>query len=102
MRRIADHPALGALPEAGLEFEFNGERHTALQGDSIVSALLARDVRTLRRTRNTDAPRGVYCGIGHCFECRLTVDGVAGVRACLTPVTDGMVIDSEPTKGVGA
>ena len=35
------------------------------------------------------APRGLYCGIGVCQECRVLVDGVA-VRSCVTPVAAGM------------
>ena len=35
------------------------------------------------------APRGLYCGIGVCQECRVVVDGVV-VRACVTPVAAGM------------
>jgi NADH dehydrogenase/NADH:ubiquinone oxidoreductase subunit G len=33
--------------------------------------------------------------MGVCFDCLVTVDGVDNVRACLTPVEDGMVIATE-------
>jgi sarcosine oxidase subunit alpha len=36
------------------------------------------------------APRGPLCGMGICFECRVTIDGVPARRACLEPVVDGM------------
>lgn len=36
-------------------------------------------------------PRGLYCGMGVCFECTVTVDGRV-VRSCLTPVRAGMVV----------
>lgn len=39
-------------------------------------------------------PRAALCGMGSCFECRVTVDGVAGVRACLEPVRDGMQVET--------
>jgi sarcosine oxidase subunit alpha len=32
----------------------------------------------------------MYCGIGHCFECRVTVDGIPDVRSCLVEVREGM------------
>jgi sarcosine oxidase subunit alpha len=34
----------------------------------------------------------MYCGIGHCYECRVTVDGVEDVRSCLIRVRDGMQV----------
>jgi sarcosine oxidase subunit alpha len=30
--------------------------------------------------------------MGTCFECRVTVDGVAQRRACLEPVRSGMTV----------
>ena len=30
------------------------------------------------------------CGMGTCYECRVTIDGVAHRRACLVTVADGM------------
>ncbi|UYQ76552.1 (2Fe-2S)-binding protein [Glutamicibacter sp. JL.03c] len=94
MKRIENHPVLGPLAKNPVDFVFNDQPYTAIEGDSVVSALLANDIRALRRTRGTGQQRGVYCGIGHCYECRLTVDGDPGVRACLTPVADGMILAS--------
>lgn len=38
--------------------------------------------------------RAPLCGMGTCFECRVTVDGIANVRACLQPVSEGMSVES--------
>ena len=35
-------------------------------------------------------PRGPLCGMGTCYECRVTIDGVAHRRSCLVPVAEGM------------
>lgn len=35
-------------------------------------------------------PRGPLCGMGICFECRVTIDGARGRRACLERVSPGM------------
>jgi sarcosine oxidase subunit alpha len=35
-------------------------------------------------------PRGPVCGMGICFECRVTIDGAPGRRACLERVSPGM------------
>jgi NADPH-dependent 2,4-dienoyl-CoA reductase/sulfur reductase-like enzyme len=37
-------------------------------------------------------PRGPLCGMGVCFECRLTIDGESNRLSCQTPVTGGMEI----------
>lgn len=99
MKRITEHPVLGPLEESPVEFEFDGVPNPALEGDSIAAALLANGVRTLRYSRRGGGPRGIYCGIGHCFECRLTVNGVQSVRACITPVCDGDQVESQGTDG---
>jgi sarcosine oxidase subunit alpha len=38
------------------------------------------------------APRAPLGGMGVCFECRVTIDGVAHRRACLVPVAEGMIV----------
>lgn len=97
MQRLTDHPVLGPHGGEPISFEFDGTVYPALEGDSVASALLASGVRTLRRSKRADERRGIYCGIGHCYECRVTVDGKASVRACITPVADGMVVESGPS-----
>lgn len=34
-------------------------------------------------------PRGIYCGMGYCHECLVTVDGTSNVLACLTDARPG-------------
>ncbi|WP_088032160.1 (2Fe-2S)-binding protein [Evansella clarkii] len=93
--RITDHPVLGKLPETRfVTFSFNNQEYEGAEGESIAAALLANGVRMLRYHEESGSPRGIYCNIGHCFECRVTVDGEPGVRACLTPVKEGMTVES--------
>lgn len=94
-RRILRHPVLGDLPEKkSLRFRYDGQEYFAYEGDTIASALLASGVRTLRVHEEKGTPRGIYCNIGHCFECRVSVNGVPTVRACMTLVQDGMEVAS--------
>jgi len=94
-KRIVDHPVLGKLEEQNsFTFEFDGETYKANTGDTIASALLANGVRHLRVQERSTTPRGIYCNIGHCMECRVKVNNMSGYRACLTEVKPGMVIDS--------
>jgi len=71
----------------------------AYLGETIAGALLANGQRAWRHTESGE-PRGLFCGMGICFDCLVTVDGVSNVRACMTPVADGMVVETEgPTEG---
>lgn len=91
--RIINHPVLGTLePGQAVTFTFNGQEYEGFEGEPIAAALLAAGIRTLRHHEESGAPRGIYCNIGHCFECRVEVNGRQGVRACLTPVQEGMRI----------
>ncbi len=67
-----------------------------VKGDVTVAvALLQTGQMTFRRDA-TGHPRAPLCGMGTCFECRVTIDGVAGSRACLVPVAEGMVVETAP------
>lgn len=48
----------------------------------------------LRRTALRGDPRGIFCGMGVCFDCLVTVDGKVGIRACMTPVVSGMCVET--------
>ncbi len=74
---------------APVRIEFEGEAIPAYEGETIAAAVTAAGIRALRRTRRGEA-RGVYCGMGVCFECLVNVDGRGGQRACMTPVRAGM------------
>ena len=82
----------GIVPQsASVSFEFEGRAVPALEGETVAAALAAAGITALRRARNGEA-RGVFCGMGVCFECLVTVDGRPGQRACMTSVQDGMSV----------
>ena len=68
---------------------------TAPAGQSLAAVLLKAGQETLRDSPAGN-PRGLYCGIGVCQECRVVVDGVV-VRSCITPVTAGMRVTTGHT-----
>lgn len=95
--RVEHHPILGPAPPAQeVAFQFNGQPIRGLAGEPIAAALLAAGIRTLRRNEAGGDPRGLFCGIGHCSECRVVVNGEPGLRACLTPVQKNMRVESGP------
>ncbi len=68
----------------------DGVEVLAYEGESVAAALLAAGRRGLRTAPRRGEQRGMYCGIGLCFECTVTIDGRRAIRACLTPVRDGL------------
>ena len=86
-----------------LRLTFDGREVTARPGQTVGAALVEAGIRSWRMTRNHGRPRGLFCGIGICYDCLITVDGLANQRACLVPATDGMRLSSErppvPTPG---
>ncbi len=71
----------------------DGQPIAAHQGETIAAVLLAAGRRTFRHTVPGGHPRGIFCGIGLCFDCLVAVDGVQ-VRACVTPVREGMQVST--------
>jgi aerobic-type carbon monoxide dehydrogenase small subunit (CoxS/CutS family) len=70
----------------------NGRACPAFEGESVHAALLAEGYRVLRKTAKTGQTRGIFCGMGVCYDCLVTIDGVAHQRACMTTVYDHMEI----------
>jgi hypothetical protein len=78
-----------------LTFTFDGEPVVAFRGESVGAALLAAGHRVLRSTPVTGAPRGIFCGMGVCFDCLVVIDGEPSRRACMTFVTEGMQVETQ-------
>jgi len=68
-------------------------------GQTVGAALIASGVRSWRTTRLAERPRGLFCGIGVCFDCLVTVDGVPNQRACLIPADEDMSVTTQQGTG---
>lgn len=77
----------------------DGSPLRAYTGETVAAALLAADKRVLRKTARRSALRGLYCGIGVCFDCVMTVDGRPNVRTCQVEVRPGMRIETQIGEG---
>lgn len=94
---------LGPELERGtrVEIVLDGRGVGAYEGETVAAVLLAEgEIRT--RTTVGGAPRGVFCGMGVCFDCLVVVDGVPNTRACTTSVRDGMQVSRQVGSGEGA
>jgi len=78
------------MPER-VRIRVNGEPLEVEAGLSVLAALWNAGGRAVR-TSVSGEPRGALCGMGVCFECRVTIDGATQRRACLATVRDGMEV----------
>jgi sarcosine oxidase subunit alpha len=69
----------------------NGTSFDAPENASVAVALLMAGQTTFRRSVSGE-PRAPLCGMGICFECRVTIDGHAQARSCQIAVREGMEI----------
>jgi D-hydroxyproline dehydrogenase subunit gamma len=63
-------------------------------GTSVAAAVMSAGVVRFRRSVTGDA-RSALCGMGICFECRLTIDGRAHARSCQIICADGMIVKTD-------
>jgi len=81
-----------------VEIVYDGQVLNALPGESIAATLAAHGLNAFRHARD-GSRRGLYCGMGACFDCLVTVNGKANQRACLTKVSAGLKITSQAPAG---
>jgi hypothetical protein len=98
--RITDHPVLGSLAgRPSVHLTVDGRRVEAREGEPVAAALVAAGVRVFRKTSRRGEPRQLFCGIGRCTDCVMVVDGQPNVRTCVTPVRDGMRVETQDGRG---
>lgn len=75
-------------------FTFAGRGIAARPGQTVAAALTEAGERVLRVTAK-GAERGIFCGMGVCQDCLVTVDGVPNRRACMTAAEPGMAVEPQ-------
>lgn len=78
-----------------LRFTVDGRAAEGCAGDTVASALLAAGRLAFRRTAVSGAERGPWCMMGVCHDCLVVLDGVASTQACLVPLQEGMVVETQ-------
>lgn len=61
----------------------------------MVSAAVAMAGASKFRRSVTGEPRAPLCGMGICFECRVTIDGRAHCKSCQIPCEAGMEVETD-------
>ena len=77
-----------------VNFRINGKSNAVKAGTVVAAAILACGAHSIR-TSVTGEPRSALCGMGICFECRVTIDGVAHEKSCQILVVEGMEIRTD-------
>jgi predicted molibdopterin-dependent oxidoreductase YjgC len=83
------------MPESRFSISFDGEPIEVVAGQTIAAALIAAGRLGWRVTRGAGEPRGLFCGIGVCYDCLVRVNDARSVRACLTAAQPGDVVSTE-------
>ncbi|WP_371030231.1 (2Fe-2S)-binding protein [Pseudoclavibacter sp. JSM 162008] len=92
---MSERAARGDGVERPIRITVDGEPVEGIAGQSIAGVLLGSGRAAWRETAVTGRPRGLFCGIGVCFDCLVTVDGVPDVRACQRRACDGDEVSSQ-------
>ena len=94
--RFDEHPILGTTERGRLvSFTYDGKTLQGYEGEPVAVALSAAGVKEHRYTAKRHEPRGIFCAIGRCTDCVMVVDGVPNVRTCMTPLAEGMCVQTQ-------
>lgn len=91
---------VAARPEPPYDILVDGRRVPVVPGQTVGAAMTAAGFRSWRSTRRGGRPRGLFCGIGVCFDCLVTVNGRTSLRACLVEAQPGDVVEIQDGSGV--
>jgi predicted molibdopterin-dependent oxidoreductase YjgC len=79
-----------------IHLKVDGKSVTAFEGETVHAALTAAGIRRLNQSKSNQSEsnraRGVFCGMGICYECLVTINHIPDQRACITLVQDQMEI----------
>lgn len=75
-----------------LSVTVNGQLIEAYAGETIATVLLASGHLIFQQEGAAHQPQSLFCGMGVCFNCLVTVSGIPNLRACVTLVAAGMAI----------
>ncbi len=74
-----------------VQITINGKAVSVSPLTVVATALASEDISRFRRSVKGE-PRTALCGMGICFECRVTINGQLNCRSCQVLCEDGMEI----------
>ena len=91
--RIIKHPILPIPESREITFFWEGKPLKGIEGMVISSALFMNGVKIFGRHPKDNSPQGIFCANNQCAQCTVLVNGKS-VKSCMTPLQEGMVINS--------
>ena len=76
-----------------LVVKINGATSRVVRGTTVAAAMLL--AHRPSRLSVTGEPRGPLCGMGICFECRATINGMPHRRTCQILCEQGMTVETD-------
>ena len=86
---------LAETDRARITLHIDGDPVDALQGDTLLVAMLTHGTR-VRVSEFGDGARAGFCLMGACQDCWVWTEDGAQLRACLAPATQGMRVRTAP------
>lgn len=83
------------ISRRAVPFTLDGRTTTALEGDTVLTAILTQHAQ-LRRNEFSHEPRAGFCLMGACQDCWVLTDSGERLRACSTFIQPGMSVRTEP------
>lgn len=81
--------------DQSITIEVDGQQIPSYEGETVATAMLAAGYSALASPAEADLPTGrLFCGMGVCMQCLVTIDGHPSLRACQTPVQPGMKVET--------
>ena len=77
-----------------VSLRINGKQLSVAAGTVLAAAVLDSGASLFRKSVSGEA-RGPVCGMGICYECRVTVDGIPHQRACMIACAEGMEVETD-------
>ncbi len=77
-----------------IQVEIDGVAVPAYAGETVAAVLMLSGTRIFTQASRYNLNRTIFCGMGVCHQCLVTIDGLRDVRACMTTVSPGMKIET--------
>jgi len=97
--RIEQHPILDFERGNSITFTYDNREMHAFENETIAAALHANGIKELAKSHVLHRPRGLFCAIGNCSSCLMTVNGEPNIRVCVVKAKQGMKVETQNGKG---
>ncbi len=77
-----------------ITLQINNQEISVAEGSTVATAIFASDAENFRRSVSGES-RFPLCGMGICFECRVSVNGTKHQRSCQLLAEEGMKIETD-------